>query len=56
MIKAKTILRKCAGCGQEIKITVTPDHKYKGANYFGEVKAEGKLVEYWECEQCFKSK
>jgi len=47
----KNLDRSCVVCGQDLKIEVEENGRYRGGHYFGKLLKE---EEYWECEGCYK--
>jgi len=50
----QTFKRHCAVCGKEITITLYEDGTYEGGHFFGKIPRGGELVEYWECNDCYR--
>jgi len=49
----KKLQKTCAVCGAKIKVTLYEDRTYHGGHYFGNILANNKYVEYWECPKCY---
>lgn len=50
----KSLKKSCACCGKEIEVKLFPDKTYLGGNYFFKVPSEKGILEYWECDSCYK--
>ena len=54
--KIRRLVRYCvlADCGKKLNVIVYPDRTYSGGNYFFKLRGNsGKMVEYWECKDCY---